>query len=143
MTQLELIALFRTLVGPLQVFAIPLAWTTFFSLFTRRPLRGLRNFGIIASYLVSLVALLRFGWRPTLLAWAFLGLLSGTLYFAYEVASHLRARAQREGRPSLATVLHGLVAWPIMAPEAIESILSAMGLLGTSRQNARPIKDGR
>lgn len=128
----------QTLLGPLFVFGLPFAWTTFFSLFSKRPVRGFRNFGIIASYLAVLVSLWKFGWQATLLAWVTLGLSSGALYFTYELVSYWRARPKSESTPSASTVLHGLVGWPVMGPEAIEYILSAAGILKSTAPSSAP-----
>jgi hypothetical protein len=131
MTESHRTALIRSLGRPLMVFGILFVVTTFFSLFSTPAIRGLRNVGIIACYLALVVGVFKMGWKRTLLAWVIFGLLSGVLYFAYELVAHSRASKVDESRPSVTTVLHGLLAWPIMAPEAVEYTLADLGVLKT------------
>jgi len=68
------------------------AWTIFFSLFNAPGIRGWRNLGWLACYLVGLVMAIVLPWRSSLTTWLILGLGSGLLYFAYELFGYLHSR---------------------------------------------------
>jgi hypothetical protein len=109
---------------------IALGWTTVFS-FTNKPgVRGLRNIGILASYILVLVFLFIAGWRAALVTWAVFGIAGGVIYICWEILQRLRT-APGEQKPgvSLSPLVHGLIAWPIMVPEAIEYGLAELGIL--------------
>lgn len=123
---------------------IAVGWTTLFSLANKPGIRGFRNLGILASYLLVLVFLFVAGWRAALMTWGVFGVVGGVIYICWEVLQRLRTAAGQE-KPgvSLSPLIHGLFAWPIMVPEAIEYALAELGVLRTpppaSRQtNAEP-----
>lgn len=109
--------------------AIASAVTVFFSMFTTPSVRGYRNLGFLVIYLGSLIGLFVVGWRPVCVTWIAFGLISGFLYFAYELISAARSQEETKEGPSLITIVHGLAAWPIMLPEVIEYSLADMGFL--------------
>lgn len=105
------------------------AWSTVFSLFNP-PVRGWRNLGVLAGYVLGLAMAFALPWRMALTTWATAGVASGLLYFAYEGLAYARAVDRtRAVRPSPAALLHGLLAWPVMLPEAIEYLLADLGIL--------------
>ncbi len=109
---------------------VAVGWTTLFS-FTNKPgVRGLRNLGILASYSLVLVFLFIAGWRAALVTWASFGVAGGVIYICWEMLQRLRS-APGEQKPgvSLAPLVHGLIAWPIMVPEAVEYALAELGIL--------------
>ena len=115
----------------LALLALSALWTTGFSMFHRPALRGWRNLGWPASYVVGITMLFMQPWPAALATWAFAGLLSGVVYFGYEACSSPRqADADTAAAPSPVVILHALLLWPIMLPEAIEYWLADLGLLG-------------
>jgi hypothetical protein len=107
---------------------IAASWTTFFSMFSVPAIRGYRNFGLLACYVVGVLMPFFLDWRTALATWAAVGVASGVLYFLYEVTGHLRARSEG-ARPSPRTLLDGLLLWPVMLPEVIENVLAEMKIL--------------
>ena len=112
----------------LAILGVAAAWTIFFSLFNTPGIRGWRNLGWPACYLVGLVMAVALPWRSSLATWLILGLGSGLLYFAYELFSYLHSRAP-DAKPRLSTIAHGLCLWPIMLPEVVEYGLADLGVL--------------
>ena len=109
---------------------IAVGWTTIFS-FTNKPgIRGFRNLGILASYVLVLVFLFVAGWRAALVTWAVFGVAGGVIYICWEILQRVRTAAGQE-KPgvSFSPLVHGLFAWPIMVPEAIEYALAELGIL--------------
>ena len=113
-----------------------LGWTTVFSL-VQPPLRGLRNLGILASYGVGIAMAIQAPWRESLVTWAAFGLAGGVGYLAYEAWSS-RGEGAGGDRLSFAPLLHGVVAWPIMLPEAAEYALAELGVLKPPPANGAP-----
>jgi hypothetical protein len=109
---------------------IAVAWTTLFSLASTPGVRGWRNVGILGSYVLALVFLFIAGWRSALATWAVFGISGGVVYILWEILQRLRAPADWE-KPgiSLSPLVHGLLAWPIMVPEAVEHALAEAGIL--------------
>ncbi len=123
---------------------IAVGWTTLFSLTNKRGIRGFRNLGILASYLLVLVFLFVAGWKAALVTWAVFGVAGGVIYVCWEILQQLRTAAG-EPKPgvSLSPLVHGLFAWPIMVPEAVEYALAELGILRTPppsppQKNAEP-----
>ncbi len=104
----------------------PFLFTTVFSLFDA-PVRRFRNLGILGSYAALVVGLFALDTKSVLVAWVFLGAACGLAYFAYELVG---------GSPRVTTLVHGLMAWPIMGPEVIEYVLADLGLLSGGGQYA-------
>lgn len=104
-----------------------LGWTTAFSLL-QPPVRGLRNLGILASYLLGLAMAVKAPWREATVVWAAFGLAGCIAYVAYEMWSRWRRPADGD-RHNLAPLLHGFLAWPIMLPEVVEYVLAEVGVL--------------
>ncbi len=119
---------------------VALGWTTLFS-FTNKPgVRGFRNLGILACYILFLVFLFVAGWRAALVTWAVFGIAGGLTYVSWLILERLRAAAgEQKPGVSLSPLLHGLIAWPIMVPEAVEYSLAELGVL---RPPAVPLKEG-
>jgi hypothetical protein len=108
------------------------AWTTFFSLFNTPGIRGYRNLGILACFVLAFVMLFFVPFRSALVTWASIGWLSGMLYSAYEWWSYFSTKDKSEAtRPSVSTIFNGLLLWPIMLPEFVEYTLAGLGLLKT------------
>jgi hypothetical protein len=109
---------------------IAVACTTLFSLTNKPGIRGFRNLGILGSYILLLVFLFATGWRAVLVTWAVYGVLGGLIYVCWEILERLRTAAGEE-KPavSLSPLVHGLFAWPIMVPEAVEYVLAELGIL--------------
>jgi hypothetical protein len=115
------------------------AWTTFFSLFNTPRIRGWRNLGWMACFLIGLVMLIVLPWRVALATWSVVGVASGLLYYCYGCYSRLTAKSEEcISWPRPSTSLHGLLIWPIMLPEAIEYWLADIGVL---RHGAKAEKD--
>src|SRR2546425_7315614 len=109
---------------------IAVGWTTLFSLTNKPGIRGYRNLGILAPYVLVPVFLFVAGWRLTLLTWAMFGIAGGVIYVMWEILQRLRTPAGEEKPPvSLSPLIHGLFAWPIMVPEAVEYALAELGVL--------------
>ncbi|MGE5194322.1 MAG: hypothetical protein ACM3U2_17670 [Deltaproteobacteria bacterium] len=108
-------------------------WTTAFSMTIRQPLRGCRNLGILACYVLFVVMLFRLRLLAALGTWCLFGIAGGVLYLAHELLARWRTKNPAE-KPALspATLLHGLLAWPIMIPEAIENTFAELGQADTS-----------
>jgi hypothetical protein len=109
---------------------IAVGWTTLFSFANKPGLRGFRNVGILACYVVAPVFLFVAGWRSALLTWAAFGVAGGVLYICWEMLQRLRTPAG-EPKPevSLAPLAYSLVAWPVLVPEAVEYALAELGAL--------------
>ncbi|HEV8003254.1 MAG TPA: hypothetical protein VGP63_25430 [Planctomycetaceae bacterium] len=110
---------------------VTVGWTTLFSLTIKQPLRGLRNLGILASYVLLIVMLFRLPMLAAIVTWCVYGIAGGLLYGGYELLSRAGTQVENPNSPkSLFGVLaHGFVAWPIMIPEAIEYTLAQWGVL--------------
>lgn len=107
-----------------------LAWSTFFSMFNRPTIRGWRNLGLLAGYGVGVAMFVLLPWRSATVTWLAVAIPAGVLYVTYDVISFARTR-EREGisRPSAGPLVHALLLWPVMFPEAIEYLLADVGLL--------------
>ena len=105
-------------------------WTTFFSLFNTPSIRGWRNLGWLACYFLGLAMFVSVPWRIALTTWALAAIVSGLLYYCYGWYSRWTSKPEDEvPRPAPMTIVHGLLIWPIMFPEAIEYWLADLGLL--------------
>ena len=111
--------------------AIPAAWTIFFSMFSRPGVRGWRNLGWPACYVLGLVMFWRLGWQRAGATWLAVGLGTGLLYYIYQAWS-VRREKDPAAKAQLSTIAHGAIAWPIMLPEVIEYGLADAGVLKTS-----------
>lgn len=110
------------------------AWTVFFSLFITPGIRGWRNLGWLACYVLGVAMLFAVPWRAALGTWAAAGIFSGLFYFAYEAFVYAKATDRSNAsKPSPVTIVHGLAMWPIMLPEAIEYLLAEVGILGAPK----------
>jgi hypothetical protein len=113
---------------------IAAAWTTLFSMTTQYPLRGLRNFGILACYILLIVMFFKLSFTSAVLTWCAFGIVGGCLYACYELLG--RSRANKTGTDSRVPIArlfsHALLAWPVMLPEAIEYLLADLGILRVS-----------
>jgi hypothetical protein len=106
------------------------AWTIVFSMFNRPGVRGWRNLGWIACYVVGVLSFCFLPWRSALGTWIAWSVLSGLLYFGYEFASYFQQRREAgASMPKLITLVHALFMWPIMLPEAVEYSLTELGVL--------------
>ena len=115
-------------------FAIVLAaaffWTTAFSMTNEFPRRGLRNLGILSCYIIGIIMFFNAGVKNAFVTWGLFGLISGGLYFTYDLVARAKTKAGEE-KPNISFThfLVGQIAWPIMGPEAIEYTLAELGLL--------------
>lgn len=103
--------------------------TIFFSMFNASGIRGYRNLGFLAIYLGTIVWLCISPFTAIMVGWCAFGLTSGILYYLYELVSVARSSDRPREWPKPITVLHGLVAWPVMLPEMIEYSLTDVGIL--------------
>jgi len=88
------------------------------SLFMSPAIRMFRLPLILAAYVIGIVLFFKLGVLRALAVWCGIGIL---LYWSYEFWSARRSKEPDTTMPSLVTVVHGLFAWPIMLPEAIEN----------------------
>jgi hypothetical protein len=118
---------------------IAVGWTTVFSCTNKPAIRGFRNLGILASYLLALVFLFVVGWRAALVTWAVFGVGGGLIYICWEILQRFRT-AVGEDKPgvSFSPLVHGLLAWPIMVPEAVEYAFAELGILTTPPPASTP-----
>ncbi len=109
---------------------IALAWTILFSMSSTPGIRGFRNLGWLSCYVILIVMLIRLPFAVALTTWAAFGVGGGLLYSVYELISRSRTPSDTE-RPSVSFshIPYGLLAWPIMIPEAIEYAAADLGLL--------------
>ena len=115
------------------------AWTTFFSFFSTPGIRGWRNLGWMACFVIGTFMLVTLPLRVALATWSVVGFVSGLLYYCYGCYSRLTAKPEEDiSWPRPSTILHGLLLWPIMLPEAIEYWLADRGVL---RPGPKPNKD--
>lgn len=109
---------------------LAVGWTTLFSFSNTPGIRGFRNLGILACYILVLVFFFVAGWRAAMVTWAVFGVLGGVIYVCWEILQRLRTPAgEQQPAVSLSALVHGLFAWPIMVPEAIEYALAELGIL--------------
>ena len=112
--------------------AIPAAWTIFFSTFNTPGIRGWRYLGWLACYLVGIAMFASIGWRHAGMTWVAVGLATGALYYTYDRWT-TRGHEDPQAHARLSTIIHGVVAWPIMLPEVIEYTLAEAGVLKAGR----------
>lgn len=109
---------------------IAVGWTTLFSLTNKQPVRGLRNLGILACYLLAVVMLVRLRFVAALVTWCVFGVAAGVIYSFYQLVSYARDQSpDKQLGLSFSHFIHGPLAWPIMIPEAIEYLLADLGVL--------------
>jgi hypothetical protein len=122
-------------------FLSALSWTMLFSMSNTRGIRGYRNFGILACYILLIVMLFRIPFKSALVTWCILGVSGGLVYIAYELIARARAKASEE-KPSVSFghVIYGNLMWPVMVPEAVEYILADLGILKAPPTPRQPIK---
>lgn len=105
-------------------------WSVLFSMFDAPQVRGWRNLGLLACYVLGAVMAFVLPWPVALATWGLVGISSGLLYVAYELfAFVMSADRSQASRPNPMVVVHGLVLWPIMLPECIEYWLADLGVL--------------
>ncbi|MFO7569364.1 MAG: hypothetical protein R6W75_06160 [Smithellaceae bacterium] len=111
---------------------ITVLWTTIFSFAIRPGIRGFRNLGILGGYVSGFVFIFIAGWQQALFTWILFGVLGGVIYVFWEVFQRAKA-PEGEEKPSVSInhIFSGLLAWPIMIPEAIEYILAEIGILSS------------
>ena len=110
---------------------VAVSWTTLFSMTIKQPIRGLRNLGILACYIIAIVMLFRLHFISTLATWCAFGVAAGVIYSLYQAVSYAHDKStDKKLGISFSTFLHGPLAWPIMIPEAIEYLLTEVGILG-------------
>ena len=118
---------------------IATVWATVFSLTIRQPLRGCRNLGILAPYILFIVMLFRLPFLTALRTWCLFGIAGGLMYIFYELLVRWRTKdAGEKPRVSPVALLHGPLVWPVMIPEAIENSLAELGLLADKVLNLPP-----
>lgn len=108
--------------------AVPAAWTIVFSMSNTPGIRGWRNLGWPACYMVGLVMLWSVGWRRAGATWLCVGFATGLAYFLYQVWSISRD-PESTITAQWSTILHGAFLWPIMLPEFLEYWLADIGIL--------------
>jgi len=122
----------------LLILACASVWTIFFSMFSTARVRGWRNLGWLACFILGVVMLFVLPWLSALVTWAVAGIFSGFVYFGYEAFVYLRAKDKtKTAKPNPVSIVHGLLMWPIMLPEAIEYLLAELGVLKAPQKNER------
>lgn len=100
------------------------------SLSNRRRLRLLRGLAWMSGYVIGIAMLVALPWRQAGANWLVMAAAGSGLYLLYEVFGWLVPGKDGERHvPRLATAIGGLVAWPIMLPEAVEYLLAELGVL--------------
>ena len=114
----------------LSYFLIAAGWSTFFSLFNTRGIRGYRNLGILACFILLIVMLVKVPLTSALATWCTMGVSGGLVYILYELLARAKASSEA-GKPkiSFSHIIYGNIMWPVMIPEAIEYILANLGIL--------------
>lgn len=114
----------------LGLLAASAGWSSFFSMFNRPHIRGWRNLGLLAGFMLGIAMLVALPWQNALVTWTVAGLTGGILYLTYEVVAYLRLPERtRDARPKMGVLIHGLLLWPVMLPEAVEYLLTELGVL--------------
>ena len=108
---------------------IAILWTVIFSMTNKPSIRGYRNLGLLACYILLVIYLFVIGWRSALFTWFVFGVFGGILYTLWEVIQYLKTKEDEKPGVSLSHVIFGQFAWPVLIPEAIEYILSEIGVL--------------
>ena len=105
-------------------------FTTFFSLFNNPGIRGWRNLGFLACFVIGIAMAAMIPLISALVTWGVAVIFSGLAYYAFELIVFLKHRSNADAeRPSITTIIHGLFLWPIMLPEVIEYSLAEIGIL--------------
>ena len=113
--------------------AMSLSWTTIFSMTNHYPIRSLRNFGILACYILGVVMIFKTNFKKAAFTWIMFGVIGGFLYMGYEFLAYLRMDDPGDKiSVSIANLVYGPIVWPIMVPEAIEYTLAELGVLNQS-----------
>ena len=63
------------------------------------------------------------------MTWAVFGVSGGVIYVFWEILQRVRTAAGEKPRVAFSPLVHGLFAWPIMVPEAIEYAFAELGIL--------------
>jgi sugar phosphate permease len=122
-------------------FLIAVGWTTLFSMSNTRGIRGYRNCGILACYILLIVMLFRVPFTSALVTWCILGVGGGLVYIAYEMLARVRAsESEKKPKVSFGHVIYGNLMWPVMVPEAVEYILADIGILKAPPTPPQPVK---
>lgn len=104
-------------------------------------IRGWRNLGWPACYIVGLVMLWSIGWRRAGATWLSVGLATGLAYFLYQAWS-----LSRDPEPTIrvewSTILQGAFLWPVMLPEFLEYWLAEIGILKAALVAPEAKQDG-
>lgn len=121
---------------------IAVGWTCLFSMTIKRPVRGFRNLGILACYILAVVMVIRLPFVTALVTWCAFGLAAGIIYSAYQLLAYARDKSpDRKLDVSVSTFIHGPMAWPIMIPEAVEYLLAELGILRVQTPPSPPKTD--
>ncbi len=124
------------------VLAAALLWTTLFSMTNQFPMRGLRNLGILACYIIGLIMFFVAGFKNALATWVLFGFIGGAMYFFHDLIVRAKTTdGEEKPKISLGHFVFALVAWPIMGPEAIEYSLAELGVL--KAPEVPPPSDGK
>ena len=110
---------------------ISLAWTVLFSIFNKPSIRGFRNLGILATYILFIIFFFLMNWKVLLVTWACFGICGGLIYILYELIQNIKSQ-EKSFQVHFEHIIYGLFAWPIMVPEAIEYSLTELGILKSS-----------
>jgi hypothetical protein len=92
------------------------------SLFMSPAIRMIRMPLMLAAYVIGIVLFFKLGiWRGLAL-WCCIGIVTGLLYWSYELWGARHSKEPDTTMPSLRTVVDGLYLWPVMLPEVVENI---------------------
>lgn len=96
-------------------------------------LRAMRTMGLVSAYLVLAWMLYALDWRVALGTWALFAAGGGGIVLGYELWA--RRRYAGLGRPTRPLILlQGFLLWPMLLPDAIESMLVDMRILPAARR---------
>ena len=108
---------------------VALSWTVFFSMFNTK-IRGLRNLGLLTSFILPIVFLFLTEFKLIIYTWLIFSILGGIIYTSYDLLQVVKAKNEDE-KPQigLSHFIPAIFAWPIMIPEAVEYSLAELGIL--------------
>jgi hypothetical protein len=91
------------------------------SLFMSPAIRMFRVPLMLAAYIIGIILFFKLGVWRALGLWCGIGIVTGLLYWSYELWSARHSKEPDTTMPSLRTVVDGLYLWPVMLPEVVEN----------------------
>ena len=97
------------------VLAAALLWTTLFSMTNQFPMRGLRNLGIVACYIVGFIMFFLAGFKNAFATWVLFGFIGGALYFTYDLIVRAKTKeGEKKPKISLSHFVFAVVAFRLI-----------------------------